>query len=397
MRLTRAHASHTSPYLTSRAALSSSPEHFPDSPLKRYQRRVADGELRADHAQLAAIRQLDALHRALVSGKQKPGLVARLLARLSRRQWSGQRGIYLWGGVGTGKTLLMDSFYRALPETSPEPFGKRIHYHRFMQWLHDEKNRIHERQNPLAIIAAQLAARHRVLCVDEFSVTDITDAMLLSGLLQHLFDNNVTLLTTSNTHPDDLYRDGLQRQRFLPAIELLKRQMQIVKVDGGNDYRMAYLQSGTLYLVPHDQAARRKLRTSFIHLEGNLGDRRDTIILCGREIDIIATGRGTVWFGFAALCNSNRSKLDYIELSKRFHTVMIEDIPMLDAEHDDAARRLIELIDELYDRGVNLIVSAACAPQQLYTGTRLRQPFERTASRLREMSSRAYLARPHLL
>ena len=395
MRLTQ--TTHPATQSRNLAALPSTPEHSPDSPLQHYQRRVADGELHADRAQLVAIRQLDGMHRALLCGKQKPGLVARLLlARLPGCQWSEHRGIYLWGGVGSGKTLLMDIFYRALPDT-PEPFGKRIHYHRFIQWVHDEKNRIHEQQNPLAIIAAQLAARYRVLCLDEFSVTDITDAMILSGLLQHLFEHNVALLTTSNTHPDDLYRDGLQRQRFLPAIERLKTQMRIVKVDGGNDYRMAYLQSGALYLVPHDHEARRKLRTSFIHLEGDLGDRRDTILLCGREVDIIATGRGAVWFSFAALCNSHRSKLDYIELSKRFHTVMIEDIPMLDAEHDDAARRLIELIDELYDRGVNLIVSAACAPQQLYTGTRLRQPFERTASRLREMSSRAYLARPHLL
>ncbi len=366
-------------------------ENPPASPLKRYQHRVAAGELRADRAQLVAVRQLNALHRALVSGGQKPGLVARLLGR----RWAQRRGIYLWGGVGTGKTLLMDMFYRALPEG----LGKRIHYHRFMQWVHDEKNRIHARQDPLAIIAAQLAARHRVLCLDEFSVTDITDAMILSGLLHQLFEHGVALVTTSNTHPGDLYRDGLQRRRFLPAIELLKAQTRIVRVDGGSDYRMNYLQSAALYHAPHDHAAARALRRSFAGLEGDLGDPDDqqrALLLSGREVAVIAAGRGTAWFSFDALCRGNRSKLDYIELSKRFHTVILEDIPVLDADGEDPARRFIELVDELYDRGVNLIASAARPPEHLYEGKRLREPFKRTASRLQEMGSGDYLARPHL-
>lgn len=358
------------------------------SPLKRYQRRVAAGELRVDRAQLAAVRQLDALHRTLISGRQKPGLVARLL----RRQWIHHRGIYLWGGVGTGKTLLMDLFYRALPEG----LGRRIHYHRFMQWVHDEKNRIHAQQDPLAIIAAQLAAQHRVLCLDEFSVTDITDAMILSGLLHQLFAHGVALITTSNTHPNNLYHDGLQRARFLPAIELLNTQTRIIKVDGGNDYRMDYLATEALYHVPHDAAAQRALHISFTCLEDDIGEQRDTLWLAGREVEVIKVGLGTAWFSFAALCQGNRSKLDYIELSKRFHMVIIQDIPMLDAELEDSARRFIELVDELYDRGVNLMVSAARRPADLYHGKKLRVPFKRTASRLQEMGSREYLARPHL-
>ena len=374
------------------AALPLAPEDPSASPLKRYQRRIADGELRADRAQLVAVRQLNALHRALVSGGQKPGLVMGMVMRLVGRRWVQRRGIYLWGGVGTGKTLLMDVFYRALPEG----LGKRIHYHRFMKWVHDEKNHLHARQDPLAIIAAQLAAQHRVLCLDEFSVTDITDAMLLSGLLHHLFDNDVAVVTTSNTRPDDLYRDGLQRQRFLPAIELLKAQTRVIEVDGGSDYRMAYLESEALYHVPHDARATGALRQSFAGLEGNMGDEKDALVLCGRPVPIIAAGRGTAWFSFAALCESNRSKLDYIELSKRFHTLMLSDIPVLDADREDSARRFIELVDELYDRGVNLMVSAARPPAGLYGGKRLRQPFKRTASRLREMGSRDYLARPHL-
>ena len=357
------------------------------SPLKRYQQRVAAGELRADRAQLVAVRQLNALHRELVHGRRMPGLIARLLGRRP-----GQ-GLYLWGGVGTGKTLLMDVFYRALPAR----LGKRIHYHRFMQWVHDKKNRIHLKQEPLGIIAAQLADKHRVLCLDEFSVTDITDAMLLSGLLHQLFDRGVVLVTTSNTRPDDLYRDGLQRQRFLPAIELLKTHTRVMKVDRGKDYRMDYLSAEELYHVPHNERAVGALWQSFAGLEGNQGDAKEVLVLGGREVAVIAVGRGTAWFSFSALCEGNRSKLDYIELSKRFHTLMLSDVPVLDAEREDAARRLIELVDELYDRGVNLMVSAARPADDLYAGQRLREPFKRTASRLREMGSPAYLARPHLL
>lgn len=365
----------------------------PDSPLARYQRRVAAGELRADRSQLAAIRHLTALHRALVSGNPPPGWLGRLLNR--RRHCP---GVYLWGGVGTGKTALMDLFYRALPGE----LGKRIHYHRFMQAVHDEKSRIRGRQNPLGLIAARLARQHRVLCLDEFSVTDITDAMMLSGLLDQLFARDVALVTTSNIHPDNLYRDGLQRQRFLPAIDLIKKKTRVVRVDSGNDYRMDCLKLEALYQVPHDDRAARALKQSFVRLEGgipdeNSGAQNNTMRLCGREVDIIAAGRGTAWFSFDALCGGHRSKTDYIELSKRFHTVILEDIPVLDAGLDDAARRLIELVDELYDRGVNLIVSAARPPAELYRGKRLQQPFARTASRLREMGSREYLARPHLL
>ncbi len=364
------------------------------SPLAHYQRRVAAGELRADQAQLTAMRQLDALHRQIVSAGQKP----RWPNPLRKHRQQRCRGMYLWGGVGGGKTLLMDMFHHALPEG----LGKRIHYHRFMQSVHDAKKLITNRQDPLALIAAQLAGRRRVLCLDEFSVTDITDAMILSGLLHRLFSNGVALVTTSNTHPDNLYRGGLQRQRFLPAIELIKAQTQVVQVDGGNDYRMDCLQSGEIYHIPHDEAATRALRQCFARLEGlqgaeeDEGEQANSVQLNGREVAAVAVGRGTAWFSFAALCDTNRAAADYIDLAKRFHTVILSDIPELDAAREDSARRLIELVDELYDRGVNLIVSAAQPPASLYRGSRLQQPFLRTASRLREMAAREYLARPHL-
>ena len=359
------------------------------SPLKRYQHRLSDGELRPDQSQLAAIGQLDTLYRALISGEEKTNWLDRVL----KRRRTHCRGIYMWGGVGTGKSLLMDLFCRSLPVGLP----KRVHFHRFMQSVHDDKSHFQGRRDPLADVAAQLAARYRVLCLDEFSVTDITDAMILSGLLHHLFSLGVTLVTTSNIQPDELYRGGLQRQRFLPAIELIKNQTRVVNVDGGNDYRMDYLKLDSLYHVPHNDKAVHALQQSFLHLEGDMGDAKDTVLLFGREVDIIAAGRGVVWFSFESLCKTSRSRLDYIELSKRFHTLLLSDIPLLDAGLDDPARRLIELVDELYDRGVNLIVSAAVLPSKLYNGNRLAEPFKRTISRLQEMGSQDYLARPHLL
>ena len=353
-----------------------------ESPLAQYQRRVAAGEFRADRAQLAALRHLNALRRALIGG----GLFAR---------WRRARGLYLWGGVGTGKTALMDMFHRSLPEG----MAKRIHYHRFMQSVHDARGELQDRRDPLALIAADFAEESRVLCLDEFTVSDITDAMILSGLLHELFERGVALVTTSNLPPDELYAGGLQRERFLPAIELIKSRARVVRVDGGTDYRLDRLGADALYHVPHDEAAMHALRRHFSSLEHDADIAKcgaQTFTLSGRNVDAVARGRGALWCDFAALCGENRSKVDYIELSKRFHTLILSDIPALDAGMDDEARRLIELVDELYDRGVNLIASAARAPEELYRGKRLAQMFARTASRLREMGAREYLARPHL-
>ncbi len=365
------------------------PEAVSDSPLERYQRRVSSGEIRADRVQFATIRILTKLYNTILCERSKFSWLDRFSGRFRPNL-----GLYLWGGVGTGKTMLMDLFHSSLPEEVTH----RIHYHRFMQSVHDANRKIGDQQNPLSIIADQLAS-HRILCLDEFVVTDITDAMLLSGLLHELFARNVTLVTTSNIHPDGLYRDGLQRDRFLPAIELLKKQTMIVKVDGGTDYRKTHLQVESLYHVPHNEQATQSLRQSFTRLEPDAKHNvasKNTISINDRKIDVVAVGSETVWFTFEALCNTNRSKVDYIELSKQFHTVVLSDVPLLTAEHEDSARRLVELIDELYDRGVNFIVSAEQPPMTLYVGTRLKQTFERTASRLQEMSASEYLSRPHV-
>lgn len=385
------------------------------TPLNRYHRQITRGDLRADRAQLAAVRELDALHSTLCGRRGIKRLIARAFNREQRQ------GAYLWGGVGGGKTMLMDLFHAALPAG----FSRRIHFHRFMQSVHNARAQLRERQDPLAVIAAEWASRHRVLCLDEFSVTDIADAMLLAGLLRGLFDAGVTVVATSNTRPDDLYLGGLQRARFLPAIELINARLKVVRVDGGRDYRLDCLATQALYHTPHDEHATRAMQQSFARLSGDgdgdgagdgdgdgdgdgngdgdgAGDGDGDgdgdggrIQLCGRAVEVVAAGRGVAWFRFGVLCGAGRSKTDYIELAKRFHTLLLSDIPVLDSDADDAARRFIELVDELYDRGVNLIASAAAAPPALYTGARLRQPFARTASRLREMNSREYLARAH--
>ncbi|MGI9315792.1 MAG: cell division protein ZapE, partial [bacterium] len=355
------------------------------TPSSLYQAEIAAGEIHEDRSQRAALNHFDRLH-----GEVLEALNRRWFQKL--RPKSVPRGLYLWGGVGTGKTLLMDIFFSALPEG----VGRRIHFHRFMQFVHDKKNKVHDRQNPLRLIANDIARKHHVLCLDEFAVTDITDAMLLYGLLDALFDDGVALVTTSNIAREDLYKNGLQRDRFLPAIKLLQTHTEEIYVDSGNDYRMAYLQDDSIYHSPLNQDSISALTECFSQLAGHHEDSKSSIDINGRDVPVVATGSGVAWFEFEILCEGHRSKMDYIELSKRFHTLILANVPVLDDFRKDATRRLIELVDELYDRGVNLIISAAANAESLYVGNSLSQPFKRTVSRLQEMASLEYLARPHL-
>ena len=365
------------------------------TPLTIYQRSIERGELNPDSAQLNAIRHLDALFHKLVSNQDKGNWFQRLFKPTKEPV----QGYYFWGGVGTGKTILMDMFYQSLPEG----LSQRIHFHRFMQSVHDRKNQITDRQDPLGMVAASFASKIKVLCLDEFSVTDITDAMILSGLLDHFFRQGVVLVTTSNTEINNLYRDGFQRPRFLPAIALLKKHTVAIHVDSGNDYRMAYLQGHAIFHMPPGQQADSELAKCFNQLTGTVDESVPANVnsvkvmtILGRDIAIVAAGSGVVWLEFQSLCQTNRSKSDYIEIAKQCHTILLSNIPRLDATRDDAARRFVELVDELYDRNVNLIVSSAHPPENIYTGKRLAEPFKRTASRLTEMSSREYLSKPHL-
>lgn len=320
---------------------------------------------------------------------------ARLVTRLLRhhpRALVPVRGLYLWGGVGRGKTLLMDRFYQLLEITAK----RRLHYLRFMRQVHEELKTLAEHSDPLALIADRWARRHRLLCLDEFSVNDITDAMLLARLLEGLFERGVTLITTSNQPPDQLYRDGLQRTRFLPAIELLQRHLEVFLLDHGIDYRLQALNGAPLYHWPLGKEAERRMQSAFARLDPDAGTNSGRLRLAGRAVSAKRRGTGVVWFDFAALCDGPRSQNDYIELARLYHSVLVSDIPVLDDECNDPARRLLHLIDEFYDRRVKLIISAAAPIERLYQGQRLRFEFQRAISRLHEMQSHQYLAQAHM-
>ncbi len=302
------------------------------------------------------------------------------------------RGLYIWGGVGRGKTFLMDLFFESLAIERK----KRIHFHRMMSEIHDHLNMIGEAEDPLAKIATLISKDARVLCFDEFFVSDIADAMLLGRLLEALFDEGVTLVATSNSAPESLYLDGLQRERFLPAIDSLLRNTTVLELDGGADYRLRLMQQAGTYIFPADDSAQQKLRRFFAHVApGKTIENRNLDIL-GRNIHTLRCAKGVAWFDFLEICDGPRSQNDYIEIARWYQTVIISDIPVLDAELENAARRFISLVDEFYDRRVKLIVSAAIDIESLYQGRKLNFEFERTASRLTEMQSAVYLHEAHI-
>lgn len=356
------------------------------SPLFQYEELISSGTVLPDADQLIAIRALDRLWHELQSSKRPS-----LWRRLSRTDPHATRGLYIWGGVGRGKTWLMDLFFESLPATGK----KRIHFHRFMQSIHHGLNQLDQVQDPLAEVAAEWARDCRILCLDEFFVVDIADAMLLAGLLQNLFARGVTLVTTSNLEPDALYREGLQRARFLPAIEQLKRHTQVLNLKGAMDFRLRILETSEIYHWPLDQQARDSMNNSFERMAAGC-ELNTGLKLNDRPFQAIRRGDGVIWFGFDELCEKPRGSVDFIELARSFNTVMLSDMPQLQEDDSNAARRFITLVDEFYDRGVKLLLSAQTPIECLYTGKRLAFEFERTVSRLTEMQTHAYLARPHL-
>ena len=355
-----------------------------------YARALGAGGFSADPAQRAALARLDLLRRRLLRARRdrRP--------RWLRLPWRAAppappRGLYLWGPVGRGKTWLMDLFFESLPFCG----GRRQHFHRFMHDVHAGLAQLRHEADPLERLAATIAGDVRVLGLDELQVTDIADAMILGGLFAALFARGVTLVATSNTAPRDLYKDGLQRARFLPAIALIERHMEVVRVGGASDYRLRELTQAGVYLQSGAPGTQARLETLFARLAQRGARAGGAILIEGRAIAVVCAGPGVVWFEFAALCSGPRSQDDYIEIAREYQSVIVSGVPVLDAGMDDEARRFIELIDELYDRNVNLIVSAAAPPSGLYRGERLAAPFERTASRLIEMQSTEYLAREH--
>jgi len=436
------------------------------SPSERYAAGVARGDWQADPAQQPALVELDRLHAALIEAPARRGLLGRLLGAQTPQA---PAGLYLWGGVGRGKTFMIDLFHDGLPlevlrahgssgasqptvgasgpsqddaaSTAPgapvpgdarhalpsrpageghEPMDapggaparhrdlrhapadpklgrkRRTHFHRFMREVHDAlRSHAGERDPLAAIVRGWRDAGLRVLVLDEFFVSDIGDAMLLARLLDRMFADGIVLVTSSNVDPKDLYKGGLQRARFLPAIDLLQRHTHVVYLQSDTDYRMRALTRSPVYRTPLDADADAWLGTRWHELGGDDEHRDAGVEIDGRRICVRARSPGMAWFDFDALCEGPRGASDYIHIATEFHTVLLGGIPRMDASRDDAARRFVTLIDELYDRNVNLVCTAAAEPHELYRGERLAGAFERTASRLIEMRSAEYLQREH--
>ena len=358
------------------------------TPLERYKADLARDGFHHDVVQQRAIERLQSLYSRLVS----PVASAPVWLRLFGKKTPTPQGLYLWGGPGRGKTYLMDCFYECLPEK----MGRRVHFHRYMLEVHAALDGLYRTRDPLDVVAGQQASQCRVLCLDEFHVTDVADAMLLAGLLTGLFRRGVALVATSNIAPDALYPDGLQRQRFLPAIDQLKTHCQVFELDGKQDFRLEHLQHASIYQIISGQPAGDWLNgrlQDLVPLAGGHG--RTSIQLAGRSVAVRALAGDVLWVEFSELCEQSHSVRDYLELAREFHTLLLEAVPLMTEEQDEAARRFIHLVDALYDHNVTLIVTAEVPPEQLYTGRRLQQAFARTASRLTEMSGQAYLTKPH--
>ncbi|MCF6264888.1 MAG: AFG1 family ATPase, partial [Xanthomonadales bacterium] len=298
--------------------------------------------------------------------------------------------LYIWGDVGRGKTMLMDLFYDSLPANT----AIRLHFHRFMQRIHAELRKLDGQQNPLQAIARQWS-KHRVVCFDEFYVSDIADAMLLGELMKALFSEGVVLVATSNTAPQNLYHNGLQRARFLPAVDAIEKHCKTLLLDGDTDYRLRILKQSPVYHSPLNSAA--ELAISRLYKKLNPGSEHGQLQLQINSRNFMARqrGDGIIWFEFAELCEKPRGSIDYIEIARIFNTVMITGLPVFTDEKTDSLRRFITLVDELYDRGVNLVLSAAADLDNLYLGKRLAFEFRRTYSRLNEMQTQTYLGQAH--
>ncbi len=361
-------------------------DHPRQTPRQRYEQDLQRDGFVADAAQAHAVDALQRVYEELVSTPPKRRF------GLNRTQWAAVGGLYLWGGVGRGKTHLMDAFYEALP------FSRKLrtHFHRFMLDVHERRRAYPDEQDPLKRVAEGYAKEVRVLCFDEFFVSDIADAMILGRLFEHLFAQGVTLVATSNIPPDRLYENGLQRANFLPFISLLNRHVSVINVDGGIDYRLRALTHAEIYHHPSDAAAEVNLSRWFAELAPEHCTQDLDLVLHGRPIRSRRLSEGVAWFDFDALCEGPRGVADYIEIARTHHTVLLSRVPQLTALHEDAARRFVNLVDEFYDRGVKLIIAADVAQPALYLGEKSRFEFLRTQSRLTEMQSQEYLARPHL-
>lgn len=361
------------------------------TPIEAYEKSLKQKHFRSDAAQKQGVLLTQALYDQLLNSsktKEKNGL----LSFLKKPKKIITKGLYFWGGVGRGKSFIIDSFFDCLPFNEK----KRIHFNHFMQDIHRQLRVLPKTPDPLKVISKDLANRYRVICIDEFHVDDITDAMILGGLLEAMFSEGIVLVTTSNIEPDELYKNGLQRDRFLPAIELIKEYTTIFHLKSETDYRLQLLeQEGTFHVVaPHE--SHEIMETYLQQLANTMIERNRSICVNDRDIQCRAITPHQIWFEFSELCQTPRSSSDYIHLAQQYQTLMISNISPMSDGQNDIAQRFIQLIDALYDHNVKFIATALSEPGQLYSGQSLQFAFERTVSRLVEMRSDSYLAKPHI-
>ena len=346
-----------------------------------YEQVLAERGYASDPSQLAAVARLQQTFDEWVNFRERR---SSRLKRLVNRPGV-PRGVYLWGGVGRGKSFLMDSFFTVVPIVRKT----RVHFHEFMRGVHRQLDEQKDVEDPLKIVAAKIARKYRLICFDEFHVSDIADAMILYNLMSALFDNGVSFVLTSNSAPDDLCPDGLHRDRMLPAIALLREKLDVLNVDAGTDYRKRIMAQVDVYHTPLGATADNALQQTFSSI-AETPDQDPRITIESRELKALRRAGGAIWFDFATLCGGPRSQNDYLEIASRFHTVVLSSVPQMNADMASEARRFTWLIDILYDHRIKLVMSAEVAPDLLYTEGRMANEFHRTVSRLLEMQSREY-------
>jgi len=358
----------------------------PVSPAERYSQALASGQFLPDEAQAQAVQELDRVWHELIHRYK----ASKKAFRRFRRQ-TAPRGVYMWGGVGRGKTWLMDQFFESIP------FRRklRMHFHHFMQHVHRELNKLSGQRNPLDLVADQIYKDAVIICFDEFFVSNVTDAMILSDLFQKLFQRGITLVATSNIAPDGLYKNGIHRDRFLPTIEMVKKNCVVLNVDAGVDYRLRVLKQAQLFKAPLSHEAQQWIAQRFSALTQTQVQSQESIIINNRIVETIGHTEDVLWCEFSELCLKPRSPSDFIEIANIYNTVLVSNVPHLTDQINDATRRFIYLVDEFYDRGVKLLLTSQDDIINIYQGEKLAFEIERTRSRLLEMQSDEYLHSEH--
>lgn len=360
----------------------------PSSPAERYAEALASGQFMADEAQAQAVQELDRVWKELLNRYK----ASKKAFRRFRRQTS-PKGVYMWGGVGRGKTWLMDQFYESVPFRRKT----RMHFHHFMQHVHKELNKLSGQRNPLEIVADQIYKDAVVICFDEFFVSNVTDAMILSDLFQKLFVRGVTLIATSNIAPDGLYKNGIHRDRFLPTIEMVKKNCTVLNVDAGVDYRLRVLKQAQLFKSPLSNEVQSWMAERFSALTHTQAHSQEPIVINNRVVETLGHTEDVLWCEFSELCFKPRSPADFIEIANIYNTVLVSNVPHLTDFLSEGTRRFIYLVDEFYDRGVKLLLTSQDSIIDIYQGEKLAFEIERTRSRLLEMQSDEYLHSEHRL